>query len=144
MSEQWAKDKRRKTEVQTFVSSNSKYIFFRWTLECSPSTACRELSRNKTKIEKYSPKVAQEISEERKKSFKNEVIVNTPMVLYGNTYKKNTDFKDFTDKEVNGYQDRINNRPRKVLDFEKPKDLFYQKVIWKIALDSGMDALCLI
>ena len=66
------------------------------------------------------------------------------MVLYGNTYKKNTDFKDFTDKEVNGYQDRINNRPRKVLDFEKPKDLFYQKVIWKIALDSGMNALCLI
>ncbi|GEM_PF-4760979 len=55
--------------------------------------------------------------------------MNTPMVLYGNTYKKNTDFKDFTDKEVNGYQDRINNRPRKVLDFEKPKDLFYQKVI---------------
>ena len=27
---------------------------------------------------------------------------------------------------------------QKVLDFEKPEDLFYQKVIWKIALDGGM------
>ena len=33
---------------------------------------------------------------------------------------------------------KINNRPRKVLMFKKPKDLFYQKVIWKIALDGGM------
>ena len=42
---------------------------------------------------------------------------------------KNTDFKDITDKEIKEYQYKINNRPRKVLDFEKPKDLFYQKVI---------------
>jgi len=28
-------------------------------------------------------------------------------------------------------------------NFEKPKDLFYQKVIWKIALDGGMGASCL-
>ena len=42
---------------------------------------------------------------------------------------KNTDFKDITDKEIKKYQYKINNRPRKVLDFEKPKDLFYQKVI---------------
>ena len=54
---------------------------------------------------------------------------------------KNTDFKDITDKEIREYQYKINNRPRKVLDFEKPKDLFYQKVIWKIALDGGMDDL---
>ena len=51
---------------------------------------------------------------------------------------KNTDFKDITDKEIREYQYKINNRPRKVLDFEKPKDLFYQKVIWKIALDGGI------
>ena len=43
-----------------------------------------------------------------------------------------------TDKEIREYQYKINNRPRKVLDFQKPKDLFYQKVIWKIALDGGM------
>jgi hypothetical protein len=42
---------------------------------------------------------------------------------------KNTDFKYITDKEIKEYQYKINNRPRKVLDFEKPKDLFYQKVI---------------
>ena len=42
---------------------------------------------------------------------------------------KNTDFKDITDKEIREYQYKINNRPRKVLDFEKPKDLFYLKVI---------------
>ena len=42
---------------------------------------------------------------------------------------KNTDFKDITDKEIREYQYKINNRPRKVLDFQKPKDLFYQKVI---------------
>ena len=58
-----------------------------------------------------------------------EVLVNTLMVLCGNTYQKNTDFKDITDKEIREYQYKINNRPRKVLDFEKPKDLFYQKVI---------------
>ena len=52
---------------------------------------------------------------------------------------KNTDFKDIIDKEIREYQYKINNRPRKVLDFQKPKDLFYQKVIWKIALDGGMD-----
>ena len=51
---------------------------------------------------------------------------------------KNTDFKDITDKEIREYQYKINNRPRKVLDFQKPKDLFYQKVIWKIALDGIM------
>ena len=55
--------------------------------------------------------------------------MNTLMVLCGNTYQKNTDFKDITDKEIKEYQYKINNRPRKVLDFEKPKDLFYQKVI---------------
>ena len=42
---------------------------------------------------------------------------------------KNTDFKNITDKEIREYQYKINNRPRKVLDFEKPKDLFYLKVI---------------
>jgi len=42
---------------------------------------------------------------------------------------KNTDFKDITDKEIREYQYKINNRPRKVLMFKKPKDLFYQKAI---------------
>ena len=42
---------------------------------------------------------------------------------------KNTDFKDITDKEIREYQYKINNRPRKVLMFKKPKDLFYLKVI---------------
>ena len=51
---------------------------------------------------------------------------------------KETDFKDVTNQEIKKYQYKINNRPRKVLDFQKPKDLFYQKVIWKIALDGGM------
>ena len=40
--------------------------------ECSPSTVSRELARNKTKTGKYSPKVAQEISEERKERFRKE------------------------------------------------------------------------
>ena len=40
--------------------------------ECNPSTVSRELSRNKTKTGKYSPKVAQEISEERKERFRKE------------------------------------------------------------------------
>ena len=39
-------------------------------VECSPSTVSRELSRNKTKTGKYTPKVAQEISEERKERCK--------------------------------------------------------------------------
>ena len=103
--------------------------------ECNPSTVSRELSRNKTKTGKYSPKVAQEISEERKERFRkerkftkemkvfvikhiseeqwsveqivgycrkngipiffailivlgSEVLVNTLMVLCGNTYQK--------------------------------------------------------
>ena len=42
---------------------------------------------------------------------------------------KETDFKDVTNQEIKKYQYRINNRPRKVLMFKKPKDLFYQKVI---------------
>ena len=54
---------------------------------------------------------------------------------------KETDFKDVTNQEIKKYQYKINNRPRKVLMFKKPKDLFYQKVIWKIALDGGMDAI---
>ena len=41
-------------------------------VECSPSTVSRELARNKTKTGKYSPKVAQEISEERKERFRKE------------------------------------------------------------------------
>ena len=41
-------------------------------MECSPSTVSRELARNKTKTGKYSPKVAQEISEERKERFRKE------------------------------------------------------------------------
>lgn len=40
-----------------------------------------------------------------------------------------TDFKDVTNQEIKKYQYKINNRPRKVLMFKKPKDLFYQKVI---------------
>ena len=51
---------------------------------------------------------------------------------------KNTDFKDITDKEIKEYQYKINNRARKVLDFEKLKGLFYQKLIKKIALDKGI------
>ena len=42
---------------------------------------------------------------------------------------KETDFKDVTNQEIKKYQYKINNRPRKVLMFKKPKDLFYQKVI---------------
>ena len=42
---------------------------------------------------------------------------------------KETDFKDITNQEIKKYQYKINNRPRKVLMFKKPKDLFYQKVI---------------
>ena len=42
---------------------------------------------------------------------------------------KGTDFKDVTNQEIKKYQYKINNRPRKVLMFKKPKDLFYQKVI---------------
>ena len=144
--------------------------------ECSPSTVSRELARNKTKTGKYSPKVAQEISEERKERFRKErkftkemkVLVikyiseeqwsveqivgycrkNGIPIFFAHPYSswerglsehtnglvrqyipKNTDFKDITDKEIKEYQYKINNRPRKVLDFEKPKDLFYQKVI---------------
>ena len=42
---------------------------------------------------------------------------------------KETDFKDVTNQDIKKYQYKINNRPRKVLMFKKPKDLFYQKVI---------------
>ena len=42
---------------------------------------------------------------------------------------KETDFKDVTNQEIKKYQYKINNRPRKVLKFKKPKDLFYQNVI---------------
>ena len=42
---------------------------------------------------------------------------------------KETDFKDITSQEIKKYQYKINNRPRKVLKFKKPKDLFYQNVI---------------
>ena len=42
---------------------------------------------------------------------------------------KETDFKDITNQEIKKYQYKINNRPRKVLKFKKPKDLFYQNVI---------------
>ena len=41
---------------------------------------------------------------------------------------KETDFKDITDQDIKTYQYKINDRPRKVLNFKKPKDLFYQKV----------------
>ncbi|EPD29112.1 hypothetical protein SAMN05444420_102171 [Capnocytophaga granulosa] len=40
---------------------------------------------------------------------------------------KETDFKDVTDQDIKTYQYKINDRPRKVLNFKKPKDLFYQK-----------------
>ena len=40
---------------------------------------------------------------------------------------KEIDFKDVTNEEVRQIQYKINNRPRKVLKFEKPKDMFYQK-----------------
>ena len=40
---------------------------------------------------------------------------------------KETDFKDVTNQEIKKYQYKINDRPRKVLNFKKPKDLFYQK-----------------
>ena len=42
---------------------------------------------------------------------------------------KETDFKNVTNQEIKKYQYKINNRPRKVLMFKKPKDLFYQKAI---------------
>ena len=40
---------------------------------------------------------------------------------------KETDFKDVTDQDIKTYQYKINDRPRKGLNFKKPKDLFYQK-----------------
>ena len=40
---------------------------------------------------------------------------------------KETDFKDVTEQDIKIYQYKINNRPRKVLNFKKTKDLFYQK-----------------
>ena len=145
-------------------------------VECSPSTVSRELARNKTKTGKYSPKVAQEISEERKERFRKErkftkemkVLVikyiseeqwsveqivgycrkNGIPIFFAHLYcswerglsehtnglvrqyiPKETDFKDVTNQEIKKYQYKINNRPRKVLMFKKPKDLFYLKVI---------------
>ena len=47
---------------------------------------------------------------------------------------KETDFKNVTNQEIKKYQYKINNRPRKVLDFEKLKGLFYQKLIKKLHL----------
>lgn len=39
---------------------------------------------------------------------------------------KNTDFREITDNDIKLIQYKINNRPREVLGFEKPKDLFYK------------------
>ena len=91
-----------------------------------------------------------EVSEERKEHFRKERKFTKEMkpIFFAHPYSswerglsehtngivrqyipKNTDFKDITDKEIREYQYKINNRPRKVLMFKKPKDLFYLKVI---------------
>lgn len=38
---------------------------------------------------------------------------------------KETDFENVKDEDIKLYQYKINDRPRKVLNFKKNKDLFY-------------------
>ena len=58
--------------ISALKASGMKQKKIAFYAECSPSTVSRELARNKTKTGKYSPKVAQEISEERKERFRKE------------------------------------------------------------------------
>ena len=40
-------------------------------------------------------------------------------------FPKDTDFKKITDKEVLQVMDRLNNRPRKILGYKTPKEMFF-------------------
>ena len=42
-------------------------------------------------------------------------------------FRKGTDFEKITDKDINVVQERINNRPRKRLDFKTPVEFIKQK-----------------
>jgi transposase, IS30 family len=46
---------------------------------------------------------------------------------------KKQSFENFTDKQITEYQYKINNRPRKNLNYEKPKNLFFKFVNNKFA-----------
>ncbi len=47
-------------------------------------------------------------------------------------FPKNTDFKTITKKNVQNAMDRLNNRPRKTLDYATPNEVFFGKH-WKHA-----------
>ena len=50
--------------------------------------------------------------------------------------KKESNLNDYTQKQLTGYQYKINNRPRKKLDFESPKEKFYKLVNDNVAFAS--------
>jgi IS30 family transposase len=54
--------------------------------------------------------------------------MNILMVLSGSIYLKKQDFKNFSDGDIKLFQSKINRSPRKLLNFESPKDSFYKKV----------------
>ncbi len=52
-------------------------------------------------------------------------------------FPKTTDFKRITDKQVRAVMDRLNERPRKTLDFKTPNELFLgHKLTWQPRLST--------
>lgn len=50
-------------------------------------------------------------------------------------FPKGTDFRSITHQEIQRVQDRLNDRPRKVLNFLKPNEVFPRLLTQKIALE---------
>ncbi len=44
-------------------------------------------------------------------------------------FPKQTDFSTLTDEDVELVTDRLNNRPRKTLEFRTPNEIFFNKTV---------------
>lgn len=52
--------------------------------------------------------------------------MNIPMDLSDNTFPKGTDFTKLTHSEVASVEKKLNSRPRKILNFKTPSEMFFE------------------
>ena len=51
-------------------------------------------------------------------------------------FPKRTDIDNYTEQDVEHYQKQLNQRPRKVLNYETPYEVFFDKplhLVWQFA-----------